>query len=97
MIATGVLRTQLRVDTWVDNWYTFITTNAAMTGANTLPFRGMNHNITSTTIGDGTASPAGTYQQPTGYIQGVNNGTPASPKEKIWVMVNQYGHNWTTL
>ena len=97
MIATGVLRTQLRVDTWVDNWYTFITTNAAMTGANTLPFRGMNHNIAITTIGDGTASPAGTYQQPTGYVAGSNNGTPASPKEKIWVMVNQYGHNWTTL
>ena len=97
MQAQACFKTQLRVDTWVDNWYTFITTNAAMTGANTLPFRGMNHNIAITIIGDSTASPAGTYQQPTGYIQGVNNGTPASPKEKIWVMVNQYGHNWTTL
>ena len=97
MQAQACFKTQLRVDTWVDNWYTFITTNAAMTGANTLPFRGMNHNIAIATIGDGTASPAGTYQQPTGYVAGSNNGTPASPKEKIWVMVNQYGHNWTTL
>ena len=97
MQAQGCFKTQLRVDTWVDNWYTFITTNAAMTGANTLPFRGMNHNIANTIIGDSTASPAGTYQQPTGYVVGSNNGTPASPKEKIWVMVNQYGHTWTTL
>ena len=97
MQAQACFKTQLRVDTWVDNWYTFITTNAAMTGANTLQFRGMNHNIANINTGVGTISPTGTYQQPTGYVAGSNNGTPASPKEKIWVMVNQYGHNWTTL
>lgn len=97
MQAQACFKTQLRVDTWVDNWYTFITTNAAMTGANTLQFRGMNHTITNINTGDGTMSPTGTYQQPTGYVAGSNNGTPANPKEKIWVMVNQYGHNWTTL
>ena len=97
MQAQACFKTQLRVDTWVDNWYTFITTNAAMTGANTLQFRGMNHTITNINTGDGTMSPTGTYQQPTGYVAGSNNGTPANPKEKIWVMVNQYGHIWTTL
>ena len=97
MTANGCFRTQLRVDTWVDNWYSFITTNASMTGLNTLPFRGMTHNINVVTTGDGTVSPTGTYQQPSGYVSGINNGTPASQKEKIWVMVNQYGHNWTTL
>lgn len=97
MQAQACFKTQLRVDTWVDNWYTFITTNAAMTGANTLQFRGMNHTITNINTGDGTVSPTGTYQQPSGYVSGINNGTPASQKEKIWVMVNQYGHNWTTL
>ena len=96
MQAQACFKTQLRVDTWVDNWYTFITTNAAMTGANTLPFRGMNHNIANINTGGGTMSPTGTYQQPTGYVAGSNNGTPANPKEKIWVMVNQYGHTWTT-
>jgi hypothetical protein len=97
MQAQACFKTQLRVDTWVDNWYTFITTNASMTGLNTLPFRGMKHNINVVYTGDGTVSPTGTYQQPSGYVSGSNNGTPASPKEKIWVMVNQYGHTWTTL
>lgn len=32
----------------------------------------------------------GTYQQPTGYEQGVSNGTPTSQLEKIWVLEHQY-------
>ena len=80
-----------RVNLWVDNWYAFIVASAAISGANTLPFRGMTHRISGTN-----AIPSGTYQQPSGYVAGVSNGTPVSQKEKVWVMVNQYGHNWTT-
>lgn len=80
-----------RVNLWVDNWYAFIVASAAISGANTLPFRGMTHRISGTN-----GIPSGTYQQPSGYVAGVSNGTPVSQKEKVWVMVNQYGHNWTT-
>lgn len=80
-----------RVNLWVDNWYAFIVASAAISGANTLPFRGMIHNIAGTN-----GIPSGTYQQPAGYVAGVSNGTPASQKEKIWVMVNQYAHVWRT-
>lgn len=92
--APLVYRTQTRIDTFVNNFYDFIVANAAMTGANTLPFRGMFVQIYASN--DPTQpNPTGTYQQPTGYIAGSSNGTPASPREKVWVLVNQYGHTWT--
>ncbi len=93
----GSLKTQINVDAWVDNWYSFIVSNAAISGINTLQFRGMTHNISQLTLtSDGTFAPSGIYQQPSGFVLGSSNGTPATPKEKIWVMVNQYGHVWTT-
>ena len=90
-LMTDSLIGTTRVNLWVDNWYAFIVASAAISGANTLPFRGMTHRISGTN-----GIPSGTYQQPSGYVAGVSNGTPASQKEKVWVMVNQYGHNWTT-
>lgn len=42
-------------------------------------------------VGNGVAT--GTYQAPVGFVLGSNDGTPASQKEKIYVLVNNYG--WT--
>lgn len=39
------------------------------------------------------ASPTGTYQAPAGFVLGSNDGTPASAKEQLYVLVNNY--NWT--
>jgi hypothetical protein len=39
------------------------------------------------------AEPSGTYQAPAGFVQGSNDGTPASAKEQLYVLVNNYG--WT--
>lgn len=91
----GTYHTQIRQDTFVDNMYTFVTTNAAITGANTLPFRGMLINIYLASAPSQSPRPTGIFQQPSGYVAGVSNGTPASQMEKIWVMINQYGHTWT--
>jgi hypothetical protein len=35
----------------------------------------------------------GTYQAPPGFVMGVSDGTPASAKEQIYVLVNN--HNWS--
>lgn len=85
---TGVYRTTARVDAFITNLYNFINTYASKTGSNTLPFRGINTNCTFIT-------PSGTFQQPIGYVAGVSNGAPASPKEMLWVLINQYGHTIT--
>lgn len=75
-----------RMDNFISNLYTFVDANAAKTGASSLPFRGIGTAIAST------PQPTGVYQQPAGYVAGSNNGTPASPLEKLWVLVNQYAH-----
>lgn len=91
----GSYNSQLKTDTFVDSMYDLVTNNAAITGANTLPFRGMNVNILQAAAPQNSPRPSGTFQQPTGYVQGTSNGTPASQLEKVWVLTNQYGHTWT--
>jgi|GEM_PF-2178751 hypothetical protein len=44
----------------------------------------------------GSAIPVGTVEAPTGFIQGSNNGNPTNQGQKIYVLVNNYGHTITT-
>ena len=81
------------IDTFVSSVYSLITGNASMSTGNT-QFRQMTIRCGPNTTGDGTAIPSGTYQQPSGYVSGSSNGTPASSQEMIWVMVHQYAHSW---
>lgn len=81
-----VYRTKSLINAFIDSLYLLIITNAAISGSSSLPFRGMNINISNNAL------PTGVFQQPSGYSAGVSNGSPASQQEKIWVLVNQYGH-----
>lgn len=96
LIARAVYRTQERIDDFVDNAYTIVTNNADITGVNTLLRQVYLHigYYYAPTIPD-LVRPTGEYQAPTGYIQGVSNGTPASAMEMIYVLVNQY--DWTVV
>lgn len=38
--------------------------------------------------------PSGTYQAPTGFVQGESNGTPASAMEMIYVLTHNYAQTW---
>jgi len=38
--------------------------------------------------------PSGTYQAPTGFNKNVSNGTPANELEKVYCLVENYGHTW---
>ncbi|BAV09409.1 hypothetical protein SAMN05421788_101845 [Filimonas lacunae] len=85
-------------EAFISSFYSFVTTNTALTGANTLPFRGMTIVIGNNASDNVSASGhiiTGTYQAPTGYVQGSNNGTPGSALEMIYVLETQYGHKWT--
>ena len=53
--------------------------------------------LTSTLYGYSTGSPkrpTGTYQAPSGFEQGVSNGTPASQMEKVYVLTHNYSQTW---
>jgi len=41
-------------------------------------------------IGGTNSAPSGTFQAPTGFVLGSNDGTPASAKEEVYVLVNNY-------
>lgn len=84
----GTYDTKVKIDKFINNFYDFIAANASKSGVNTLPFRGI-------TLDCRGGSPTGTYQQPSGYISGSNDGTPLTPRERLWLLVNQYGHTIT--
>lgn len=89
--------TQDRWDEAIENLYNFVVDNAPIVNddiTNPVPMRNQEISMTAhaySAIGITTEYIVqGTYQQPTGYVQGVSNGTPASQLEKIWVLANQY-------
>lgn len=84
----GSYNTTTRVDAFINSFYDLVVNNAFISGVSTDPFRSMIVNVTG-------GVPTGVYQQPAGYVQGSDNGTPASQKEKLWVLANQYSHTIT--
>jgi hypothetical protein len=96
MLNRNCYRTQERSDEFVNSLYGVVVSNAPINGTSSDAFRNMTINYYTATDTEAfmNRKPTGTYQQPVGYVQGSNNGTPASPQEKIWVMVNQYKHLW---
>lgn len=83
-------KTQLRIDEAITSMYNKVDTFASKSTGNTL-LRQVNwFNSVVTTAWGMNTRPTGTYQQPTGFILGSDNGSPASPMEMVWVLVNQY-------
>ncbi len=85
--------TQQSMDDFVDSVYSFVVANASMALGNT-PFRQMNIITYDSDRPVNSWRPTGTLQEPTGYVQGSNNGNPSAPMEKIYVLTNQYEHSW---
>lgn len=91
-------RNYTRQDRWdeaIESLYNLVVDNAPIINDddnNPVPMRNQTIGMTSRTwsVVPTAYIVQGTYQQPTGYIQGVSNGTPASQLEKIWVLANQY-------
>lgn len=91
-----------RVDEFVDTFYDFVTTwdqityqSAALDGLRN-QFFGLEMRFYSeyTDPGYRTARPSGIYQAPSGFEQGVSDGNPQTPMEKIYVLENNYSQNW---
>lgn len=79
------------LEAFIASFYNFLIARASITGTASLPFRGMSITCGSETTG---FVVSGIEQPPAGYVQGAGNGTPANCREMIYVMKNQYGHNW---
>lgn len=85
--------TQQAMDDFVDSVYAFVTANASLITGNT-PFRQMSIIAYDDNRPLYSWKPSGLYQEPSGYIQGSSNGTPTTPMEKIYCLINNYNHSW---
>lgn len=87
--------TQSRVDSIVDVVYDETIKHLMSSQEN--GHRNLWYYLTSTLYGFSTGSPkrpTGTYQAPSGFEQGVSNGTPASQMEKVYVLTHNYSQTW---
>lgn len=83
-------------NTFYNNLYTFVVANASITGANTLPFRGLTiRTRTANNDSNNMQLVTGVEQAPTGFVLGSSNGTPANAAEMIYVLKVQYGFDIT--
>lgn len=83
-------KTPLRSDESIIKMYDKVKEFASKSVGNTLLRQVTWSNGIATSVYGYNTRPTGTYQQPSGYVQGSSNGTPASPMEMVWVLVNQY-------
>lgn len=92
----GTYTTVNRVNSFIDNLYSKITTIATITSS-TLKWRNKKLELCTITVGSisDKARPSGIYQQPQGFVLGESNGDPQTAMEKVWVLVKQY--RWTIL
>ena len=52
------------------------------------------HGYVATNASYGSSVPSGIYQAPDGFIQGVSDGSPSTPMEYVYVLVNNYDQLW---
>ena len=80
------------IDAFISDLYAVITGpgGAAFGSSSALPFHGISLRLEQALTGHVLQSPGGTFQPPSGYAQGTSNGSPASSREKLWVLKNQY-------
>jgi len=87
--------TQIQTDSVINNWFNFIVTRVFASieeGSGNDKFRDMNFFLIQTA--NLFNLPSGNYQAPNGFQKNVSNGTPANELEKIYCLVENYGHTW---
>jgi len=89
------ISTIARTNAIVNNLFNFIVTrgfgNITTGGSN--KFRDMNI-LLIIGLNNTNNRPSGTYQAPSGFNKNVSNGTPANELEKVYCLVENYGHTW---
>lgn len=94
------LRSQDRVDTFVNTFYDYvtgwdqITMNGNAKDGKRNQFYSLHLMLYSAT-NQLNYRPSGILQPPSGFVQGQSNGTPTTPMEKIYVLTNNYKQVWT--
>ena len=84
-------------DIFINTFYELCTTNGFLNPASTQAVNtGFPEQFRDIPWGHSSLTQTGEILEPTGYVQGSSNGTPTNQGQKIYVLVNNYGHNVTT-
>jgi hypothetical protein len=88
------ISTIARTNAIVNNLFDFIVTRGYgnITTGGSDKFRDMSIEMSIATNTNN--RPSGTYQAPTSFEKNVSNGTPANELEKVYCLVENYGHTW---
>jgi hypothetical protein len=88
--------TLVRTNAHVNNLFDFVATRGYgdITTGGSDKFRDMNISLIIGPDVNTNNRPSGTYQAPSGFNKNVSNGTPANELEKVYCLVENYGHTW---
>lgn len=90
IFSTVTIGNTQRMDEFIEQFYILCATNGSISiGGSPAPYKNRFRNIT---WGSQTIAFTGAKVAPSGYIQGVNNGTPTKIGQRVYVLQNQYGH-----
>ena len=99
VIFQDVVGTNIIFQAFIENFYTLCTENGFLnpssTEAQNTGFPEQFRDI-SWGAGNDWFTLSDPIQAPSGFSQGISNGTPANQGEKIYVLINNYGHTITT-
>lgn len=95
----GVVNSQTKADTFVESFYKYITEWEQTTMSELSP-DGLRNQFYKLSVSlynsqyPNSSRPSGTLQAPSGFVKGSQNGSPVTPMEMIYVLVENYGHTW---
>jgi len=92
----SVIKTNLLFQTFIENFYTLCTENGFLNPSSTeAQNTGFPEQFRDISWGDGNDwfTVSDTIQAPSGFSSGISNGTPENNAEKIYVLVENYGHS----
>jgi hypothetical protein len=95
VVFSQVILTNPLFQTFIENFYTLCTENGFLDSSSTeAQNTGFPEQFRDIFWGAGNnwLTVSDTVQAPSGFSQGVSNGTPANNAEKIYVLVENYGH-----
>ena len=96
-LFNDMVNTNVRFDEFIDQMYDLVIQNGFLNTSSTeAQLEEFPEQFRDIVWGDSSLTQTGTVEAPPQFVQGSNNGNPINQGQKIYVLVNNYGHTITT-
>jgi hypothetical protein len=96
-LFNDMVSTDLRFDEFTDQMYDLVIENGFLdTSSQEAQLNEFPEQFRDIVWGDSSLTQTGAVEAPPQFVQGSNNGNPINQGQKIYVLVNNYGHTITT-